>query len=137
MLQKAIVTAVHDDGTAEVVVERAALCGGDCSKCEACMYENTIKTRAKNTAQACPGQQVVVETDTGNVFGAMVAIYLLPLAFLFVGYGLGALFGFPQDANILFSFVLLGIGVLVSHFLLKAKQKKLPIPVEIVSIKLD
>lgn len=137
MLQKAIVTAVHEDGTAEVVVERAALCGGDCSKCEACMYENTIKTRAKNTAGAHPGQQVVVETDTGNVFRAMVAIYLLPLVFFFVGYGIGAPSGFPEDTDILFSFVLLGIGVLVSHFLLKAKQKKAPVPVEIVSIKLD
>ena len=135
MLQKAIVTAVNGDGTADVVVERAAMCGGDCSKCEACMYENTIKTKAKNTIGAHPGQQVVVETDSGSVFKAMVAIYLLPLAFFFVGYGLGALAGFPQSANILFSFVFLGVGAVVCKILLKAQQKKAPTPVEIVSFK--
>ena len=31
MTQEAIVTGVYNDGTADVVVERAALCGGDCS----------------------------------------------------------------------------------------------------------
>ena len=135
MLQNAIVTAVNGDGTADVVVERAAICGGDCSKCEACMYENTIKTKAMNRAGAHPGQQVMIDTDDASVFGATVAIYILPLLMFFMGYGMGALAGFPQSGNILFSFVFLGVGGLIAHFILKSRQKKTPLPVTIVSIK--
>ena len=137
MLQNAIVTAVNGDGTADVVVERAAICGGDCSKCEACMYENTIKTKAMNRAGAHPGQQVMIDTDDASVFGATVAIYVLPLLMFFFGYGMGWIAGFSQDANILFSFVFLGVGALIARSLLKAKQKKTPVPVTIVSMKTE
>ena len=138
MLQNAIVTAVNQgDGTAEVVVERAALCGGDCSKCEACMYENTIKTTARNTAGAHPGQQVLVETDTGSVMLATFIIYLLPLALFFAGYGAGALCGLTQGVNILLAFGFLAIGFVISHFVMKSKQTRPPNPVAVVSIKYD
>jgi sigma-E factor negative regulatory protein RseC len=135
MLQNAIVTAVNGDGTADVVVERAAICGGDCSKCEACMYDNIIKTRAGNRIGAHPGQQVMIETDDGRVMWATAAIYLVPLFMFFLGYGVGWLAGFRQGLNILLSFVFLGVGVLAAHYILKHSQKKTPVPVTIVSIK--
>jgi positive regulator of sigma E activity len=88
MIQEAVVTGVYDDGTADVAVERAAMCGGDCSKCEACMYENVIKTRAKNPIAAPQGARVHIETDSNQVFLATLAIYALPMLVFFVGYGL-------------------------------------------------
>ncbi len=134
MLQEAIVTEVYPNGTADVAVERAALCGGDCSKCEACMYENIIKTRAQNPIGAHRGEHVHIETDSDKVFKATVAIYILPLLMFFMGYGMGALAGFAQEANILFSFVFLGVGTLISSGILKKNQKKDPTPAVITDI---
>ena len=134
MIQEAIVTGVYDDGTAEVVVERAAICGGDCSKCDSCQYQNLIKTRVRNPLGALRGQRVHIDTSSEQVFRATVAIYLVPLIFFFVGYGLGALARFPQSVNILFSFVFRGVGALLSSILLKKRQKKDPTPSTITDI---
>lgn len=134
MIQEAVVTGVYEDGTADVAVERAAMCGGDCSKCEACMYENVIKTRAKNPISAPPGARVHIETDSNQVFLATLAIYALPMLVFFIGYGLGALLGFSQDIKILFAFVFLGLGAGISAIILKVRQKKEPMPAVITEI---
>ena len=135
MTQDAIVTQTFPDGTAEVVVERAAICGGDCQGCDSCMYENTIKTKAINAAGAVRGQLVYLETGSDRIFKATLLIYVLPLVFFFMGYGLGALAGFSQSINVLFSFVFLGIGGMVSWLALKMQHKKAPVQTRITGIK--
>lgn len=135
MIQEAIVTQTFPDGTAEVVVERSSICGGDCEGCDSCQYENTIKTKAINAAGARKGQLVYLETASDRIFKATIMIYVLPLVFFFVGYGLGALGKFPQSINILFSFVFLGIGALISWIVLKTQHKKAPIQSRITEVK--
>ena len=134
MLQEAIVTETYPNGTADVAVERAALCGGDCSKCEACMYENVIKTLAKNPIAAQKGEHVHIETDSGKVLLATAAIYILPLLTFFAGYGVGVLAGFAQGVNILFAFAFLVVGGFISAVILKRNQKKDPTPAVITDI---
>ena len=70
MTQDAIVTKIIDRRTAEVEVERGTACGGTCSSCEACVFQNTIRTTAYNRVSALPGQRVVIESRTSQVLGA-------------------------------------------------------------------
>lgn len=128
MTQEAIVTNVYGDGTAEVVVERAAICGGDCNTCESCMYENTIKVRVKNPIDAPKGSHVYLETDSFKILWATLAIYVLPLILFFAGYGLAILLFSKESAGIVGAFLGLVIGFIFSAVLLRARHKKNPTP---------
>jgi len=134
MIQEAVVTKVNDDGTAEVVLERYNICDGNCLECEKCIYEKVTKVKVANPIGAFKGQKVMVESDSAKMFKAALSIYILPMIFFFVGFGLGALAGFPQETNILFSFVFLAIGALVASIMAKNQHKNNPIPSTIIEI---
>lgn len=128
MTQEAIVTGIYDDGTADVVVERAALCGGDCNTCDSCMYENTIKVRVQNPIDAPKGAHVYLETDSVKILGATVAIYVVPLILFFIGYGIAGLFGGTEKICILSAFAGLILGFVLSATVLRRRHKKNPTP---------
>ena len=128
MTQEAIVTGVYNDGTADVVVERAALCGGDCSTCESCMYENTIKARVKNPIDAPKGAHVYLETDSLKILLATVAIYVVPLILFFIGYGIASLFTDAESTCVIGAFVGLLIGFISSATVLRRQHRKNPTP---------
>jgi len=128
MTQEAVVTSVYDDGTADVVVERSAICGGDCNQCEGCIYENTIKSRVQNPINAPQGSHVYIETDSGKVMWATVLIYVFPLIAFFIGYGIAALAGLSEHGGILCAFVGLVIGFAICAFHMRKNQKKDPTP---------
>lgn len=128
MTQEAVVTGVYDDGTAEVVVERAALCGGDCNTCDSCMYENTIKVRVQNPIDAPRGAHVYLETDSFKILWATVAIYVLPLVLFFAGYGLAILLFSKESAGIIGAFIGLVVGFIFSATILRMRHKKNPTP---------
>ena len=44
MTTEAVVTRIINPEMAEVVVTRGTACGGSCGSCEACVFENEIKT---------------------------------------------------------------------------------------------
>ena len=85
MTQDAVVTKILPDGMAEVAVTRTTACGGNCSSCEACMFQSELKAIARNAIGARPGQRVVIESKTSRVFGAAVLVYVMPLLLFLLG----------------------------------------------------
>lgn len=68
MTQDAVVTKLVSRHVAEVEVERGTACGGTCESCEACVFQNRIRAEAVNKVSALPGQKVVIESKTSDVF---------------------------------------------------------------------
>ena len=97
MIQTAKVTRLLPDGRAEVSVKRQSACGHDCSKCgggcSELMVSSTVAVTAANPVRAMPGDMVRMESDTGTVLGAAVAVYLVPFLLFFAGYFIAAALG--------------------------------------------
>ena len=134
MTQDAIVTKIIDRRTAEVEVERGTACGGTCSSCEACVFQNTIRTTAYNRVSALPGQRVVIESRTSQVLGAAALLYIIPVILLFVGYAVGAAMGLAEGGCILFSCLFFIIGVAV-NVICQRRKKAGGITFEIISVQ--
>ena len=134
MLQEAIVTGIRDDGLAEVVVERQGICGGDCTECNECQYENLMKAVVQNPIGAHRGQRVLIETPTsGVVFGALI-IYILPLVLLLVGYFVAAAITSSEGVIIAASLLSAGLGVGLAVILGRRRQAEDPTPTSIVEL---
>ena len=134
MLQEAIVTGIRDDGLAEVVVERQGICGGDCTECNECQYENLMKSVVQNPIGAHRGQRVLIETPTsGVVFGALI-IYILPLVLLLVGYFIAAALTSSEGVIIAASLLSAGLGVGLAVILGRRRQAEDPTPTSIVEL---
>lgn len=137
MLQEAIVTKIRDDGLAEVVVERMGICGGDCSECNECRYDSLMKSVVRNPIGAGRGQHVMIETPTKGVFKGAMAIYVLPIVFMILGYYVAALLGLGEGGCILGAFIGAGLGVILAVILSRRAYAKDPTPTEIVSLIYD
>ena len=104
MFQEAIVTKNRDDGLAEVVVERLGICGGDCNGCNECKYEHLMKSVVQNPIGAHRGQHVMIETPTKGVVKGALAIYVLPLVMLILGYVIAAALSLSESVCIAVAF---------------------------------
>lgn len=94
MEQTAILRERLPDGRAKVMVLRESACSGDCHKCSGCgAAKEAVTVTAKNPIGACPGDRVVVRSESGPVLKAAAVLYVLPLALFFLGYYLGTLPG--------------------------------------------
>lgn len=134
MTQDAVVTKLIDKRTAEVEVERGTACGGNCGSCEACVFQNKIRTEARNRVSALPGQKVVIETKTSDILGAAALLYLVPFVLLFIGYAIGSALSFGQGGCILVGVAFFALGV-VFNVLLQRRKNKTPITFEIIQIR--
>ena len=119
MTQDAVVTRLLPDNMAEVAVARTTACGGNCPSCESCIFQNEIKTLAKNRIAARPGQKVVIATKSKLIFGAAALVYLMPIALMLLSYALAALAGAGEGLRILASFA----ALILSAFILVASQR--------------
>ena len=134
MTQEAVVTRLLPGGMAEVSVRRTTACGGSCGSCESCVFDSELKTTAKNSIGAHPGQKVLIESKSAVIFGAAFLVYMLPLLFFLVGYLLAAAVGLSEAGCILVSFVFLlaaGACLVVSQ---RGKKAKKGISFEIISL---
>ena len=131
MTQDAVVTRLLPNNMAEVAVARTTACGGNCPSCESCIFQNEIKTTARNRIQARPGQRVVIATQSKAIFGAAALVYLMPVALMLLSYALAALCGAGEGLRVLVSFLalLLSAGILV---LSQRSRKSKEIQFEIV-----
>ena len=133
MLQEAIITKIRDDGLAEVVVERLGICGGDCNNCRECRYEHLMKSVVQNPIGARRGQHVMIDTPTMGVFKGALAIYVLPLVTLFLGYFIAAALGLGESASMA-AFAAAGIGIVIAVVISRARYRADPTPTKIVSV---
>ena len=134
MLQEAIVTNIREDGLAEVVVERLGICGGDCNGCEGCKYDNLMKSVVRDPIGVHRGQRVMIETPTAGVFKGALAIYVLPLVMLMLGYALGAIFALSEGLCVAFSLGASAAGVLIARSISRKRHAAEPFPAQIVDI---
>lgn len=124
MTQEAVVTKVYSNGTAEVAVTRMTACGGECGACEACIFQNELKTIAKNLVDAKVGEGVIIESKTSTVFKAVLLVYVMPLILFILGYAAAAAAGASEGLRIISSFVGLIIGGFAIIWSQKLKNSK-------------
>ena len=87
MTQIATVEKLLPGGYAEISVPRKSACGHDCEECAGCgMTGAAIRARAKNNADAQPGDKVVVESSTKKLLGVVALVYVLPIICFLLGY---------------------------------------------------
>lgn len=117
MTQDAVVTKVFPNGMAEVAVARTTACGGNCGNCESCVFQSELRTMARNTVNAKPGQKVVIASKSSAIFGAAILVYVVPLVLFVLGYTIAHLAGAGEGLCIAASFLglLLGAGFLVLY----------------------
>lgn len=120
MTQEAVVTRLLPGGMAEVAVKRTTACGGNCGSCESCVFQNELKTAAKNPIEAQPGQKVLIESQSAKVFKAAFLVYVLPLLLFMAGYLAAAALGLGETGQILASFA----GVILGAALVVLSQKR-------------
>ena len=137
MRQEALITGIRDDGLAEVVVERLGICGGDCSTCSECKYEHLMKSVVQNPIGAVCGQRVYIETPTGGVVKGALALYILPIITLFIGYFAAAALSLGEGACIAAAFAGLLAGLAITTLLSKKMHRKDPTPSKIISVIYD
>ena len=92
MQQTVKVIKCNEDGTAQVACLRQSACSGDCHKCSGCgAAKETMIAVAENPIGAKVGEFVKVSTDTKQILGMAMLVYVLPLVLFFAGYALGDL----------------------------------------------
>ena len=135
MTQDAIVYRCLDAGNAEVVVTRATACGSNCASCEACVFQNELKTVARNLIGARPGQKVLIESKSSRVYGAIMLVYIVPIVLAalgcFLAYGAGASEGLCAACT--FAGFIFGAVILV--LTQRLRKDKNPITFDIVALK--
>ena len=133
MTQDAVVIKLMPDNMAEVAVTRGTACGSNCGSCESCIYQNELKTLAKNLISARPGQKVIIESKSSMVFGAAMLVYVLPLVIMLGFYAIAAAAGAGEGLCIAMSFLGLAIGGVIIVLSQRLRKDKNPINFDIVS----
>lgn len=131
MTQDAIVYKCLPNGMAEVVVTRTTACGSNCGNCESCIFQSELKTLAKNSIAARPGQKVIIESKSSKIYKAAMLVYILPMILMVLGYALGAAFSAGEGLGIALGFagLIAGAALIV---LSERRKNKEPITFEIV-----
>ena len=133
MTQDAIVFKCLNDEMAEVVVTRAAACGSNCSSCEACVFQNELKTVARNLIGAKPGQKVLIERKSSRVYGAILLVYIVPILLAIIGCFSAYAAGASEGLCVLCTFLGFMLGAAVVVISQKLKRDKQSITFDIVS----
>ena len=133
MTQDAIVFKCLNDEMAEVVVTRATACGSNCSSCEACVFQNELKTVARNLIGAKPGQKVLIESKSSRVYGAILLVYIVPILLAIIGCFSAYAAGASEGICVLCTFLGFMMGAAVVVISQKLKRDKQSITFDIVS----
>lgn len=134
MTTSGTVTRLIDRHHAEVEVERGTACGGNCGSCEACVFQNTIRTVAKNRVSALPGQRVTIESKTSDVLGAAALLYIVPFILFFIGYAIAAAFQLSEGLCILAAGLFFAAGIAL-NVVLQRSRKKSAITFDIIAVQ--
>ena len=135
MTQDAIVYRRLANDMAEVVVTRSTACGSNCGNCESCIFQNEIKTVAKNLINAGIGQRVIIESKSSRIYGAALMVYILPMVLALFGYFLAYSLGAGEGLSILSSFIGLGLGAVILVVTQRKKMAKDPITFDIIAFQ--
>ena len=132
MTQDAVVFRCLDDERAEVVVTRATACGANCESCEACVYQNELKTVARNLIGARPGQKVLIESKSSKVYGAILLVYIVPVLLAVLGCFAAYAMGASEGICVLCTFLGFLLGAVVTVVTQRLRRDKNPITFDII-----
>lgn len=135
MTQDAVVFRCLDHGRAEVVVTRATACGSNCASCEACVFQNELKTVARNLIGAKPGQKVLIESKSSRVYKAILLVYILPVVLAvsacFAAYSAGA----SEGICVLCTFAGFILGAVITVLTQRPRKDKKQITFDIIALQ--
>ncbi len=132
MTQDAVVFRCLPDNMAEVVVTRTAACGSNCASCEACIFQNELRTVARNLIGARPGQKVLIESQSSKVFRAVILVYILPVLLALAGYFLAYAAGAAEGMCIICTFLGVFLGAAILVLSQRLRREKTSITFDIV-----
>lgn len=132
MTQDAVVFRCLNDDTAEVVVTRATACGSNCGSCEACVFQNELKTVARNLIGAKPGQKVLIESKSSRVYGAILLVYIVPILLAVLGCFAAYAAGASEGICVLCTFLGFILGAVITVLTQRLKKTKSDISFDIV-----
>ena len=132
MTQDAVVFRCLNDDTAEVVVTRATACGSNCGSCEACVFQNELKTVARNLIGAKPGQKVLIESKSSRVYGAILLVYIVPILLAVLGCWAAYAAGVSEGICVLCTFLGFILGAVITVLTQRMKRTKSDISFDIV-----
>jgi len=132
MTQDAVVFRCLNDDTAEVVVTRATACGSNCGSCEACVFQNELKTVARNLIGAKPGQKVLIESKSSRVYGAILLVYIVPILLAVLGCFAAYAAGASEGICVLCTFLGFILGAVITVLTQRMKRTKSDISFDIV-----
>lgn len=135
MTNDAVVTKVFDNGMAEVAVTRGTACGSNCGNCESCIFQNELKTLARNLIGAGSGQRVIIESKSSKIYKATLLVYILPVILVVAGYVIAAAAGAGEGLCIAASFLGLALGAAITVLSQRLKKGKDPITYDIIQFK--
>ena len=116
-----IVTVLAREGDrARVACNRPTACHNDCARCQggcgAMAAEEQVTLWAENPIGAGPGDRVLLEAESRQVYGAILLVYALPLVLFFLGYAVAAALKGPGNLTGILGFCLgVAVTVLVSR----------------------
>ncbi|MCR5843657.1 MAG: SoxR reducing system RseC family protein [Oscillospiraceae bacterium] len=132
MTQDAVVFRCLDDERAEVVVTRATACGANCESCEACVFQNELKTVARNLIGARPGQKVLIESKSSKVYGAILLVYIVPVLLAVLGCFAAYAMGASEGICVLCTFLGFLLGAVVTVVTQRLMRDRNPITFDII-----
>ena len=132
MTQDAVVFRCLDDERAEVVVTRATACGANCESCEACVFQNELKTVARNLIGARPGQKVLIESKSSKVYGAILLVYIVPILLAVLGCFAAYAMGASEGICVLCTFLGFLLGAVVTVVTQRLMRDRNPITFDII-----
>ncbi len=132
MTQDAVVFRCLDDERAEVVVTRATACGANCESCEACVFQNELKTVARNLIGARPGQKVLIESKSSKVYGAILLVYIVPVLLAVLGCFAAYAMGASEGICVLCTFLGFLMGAVVTVVTQRLMRDRNPITFDII-----
>jgi sigma-E factor negative regulatory protein RseC len=130
--EEGLIASIDDKGWAEVVIQRRDACG-DCGGAAHCSIIFTgcskMFVKALNRVGANKGDRVVIDLATGNVIQSAAILFVIPLLGLIFGAIIGSTLvpGWPfkgNDASMLFAFLGLALGLLVTVLISRHLSKK-------------
>ena len=132
MTQDAVVTRCLNDDTAEVVVTRTTACGSNCGNCEACVFQNELKTVARNLIGARPGQKVLIESKSSKVYSAILLVYIVPIVLAVLGCFAAYAAGASEGICVLCTFLGFILGAVIIVLTQRMKKNKSNISFDII-----
>ena len=114
MVQEATVTKVFADSMAEVSVVRTSACSKNCSSCEGCALQTKLSVVAFNATSSSVGQKVLIESQSSKIFGAAIAVYLLPMFTMIFASVFAACYGAAESICVISAFGGLALGICIA-----------------------